>query len=275
MKISYKPFDNPNFSVAIFLLTIFLLTFAASTTVADAGENDTVGRIKALLPEGSMLRDYEPVPNTDKFLVIYIVDPEIEEHEPDTDYSTCPPLVNGQPIYGEYHLALYDDGHFVNDVTIPWDSSWKMKIVYRQPEENLRWKSFEEMYPEKDEPFRMKRVKLLTFSDLTGDGLAHQFQIEVFGGACGHASVLTAGYSKERNKAMVYPILGSNPFRPYYWHDNFYPNENGEFTWELRCGDHGNGTYQREEYVFDEELQAYILKEKESTPCKEKRDWWG
>lgn len=257
----------------ILIISFLLLTLFPSLSLA--GTTGVKNRIKALIPKDSMLRDYELIPNTDKYLVIYIVDPEKEEHGPDTDYSTCPPLVNGQPIYGKYHLALYDDGYFINNVTIPWTSSWEMKIVYRQPEGNVRRRSFEEMYPEKDEPFRMKRVKLLTFSDLTGDGLAHQFQIEVFGGACGHSYVLTAGYSKERNKVMVYPIRGANPFRPYYWHDNFYPDENGEYTWELRCGDHGNGTYQREKYVFDQELQAYVLKEKESTPCEEKRDWWG
>ncbi|MBS3788314.1 hypothetical protein KGY79_09000 [Candidatus Bipolaricaulota bacterium] len=257
-----------------FILVVTFLLLAFFPSVSQAETMGVKNRIKALLPKNSMLRDYEQIPNMDKYLVIYITDPEIEEHEPDTDYSTCPPLVHGQPIYGEYHLALYDDGYFINDVTIPWNSSWEMKIVYRQPEGNVRRRSFEEMYPDKDEPFRMKRVKLLTFSDLTGDGLPHQFQIEVFGGSCGHASVLTAGYSKKEDKAVIYPIKGRNPFRPYYWHDNFYPNENGEFTWELRCGDHGNGTYKREKFEFDKDLQAYVLEESEKTPCEEKRDWW-
>ncbi|MEF8799139.1 MAG: hypothetical protein V5A79_06970, partial [Candidatus Bipolaricaulota bacterium] len=115
------------------LLTISLvLVFTFSSFTADIETRGVKRRIKALLPDNSMLRDCEHLPSTEKFLVIYIVDPKIEKYEPNRSYSTCPPLVHGQPIRGEYHLALYEEGYFVNDTTIPRVSSRKLKLVYRQ-----------------------------------------------------------------------------------------------------------------------------------------------
>jgi len=259
------------------LLTIFLvLIFTFSSFTTDIENHRVKRRIKALLPDNSMLRDCEHLPSTGKFLVIYIVEPKIEKYEPNRSYSTCPPLVHGQPIRGEYHLALYEEGYFVNDTAIPRVSSRELKLVYRQTVSNIESRGFTAMNPIQDEgdSFEMKRVKLLTLSDLTGDGLAHQFQVKMFGGACGHALVLTAGYSKKENRAVVYPIRGENPFRPYYWYDNFYPNREGVVEWEFQCADHGNDVYEHKRFVFNEELEAYVLTVNEQVKCEEKHDWW-
>lgn len=78
--------------VLIFAIALLAPTFSArANTEAEAD----ISKIQALLPKNFMLRDYERVPGTEKFLVIYIVDPKIEEHGRGDTYSTCPPLVNG------------------------------------------------------------------------------------------------------------------------------------------------------------------------------------
>lgn len=268
--------DNLSDRTTCALILVVSLLFVLSLIGADVQAGRVESRIKALLPDNSMLRDFEPIPSTEKLLVIYIVDPEVAKQDPDRTYSTCPPLVNGQPIRGEYHLALYEGGNFVNEATIPRYSSRRLRIIYRQTVSNIESRGFTAMNPVQEEgSFEMKRVQLLTLSDLTGDGLAHQFQIEVFGGACGHALVLTAGYSQKRNEAVVYPIRGENPFRPYYWHDNFYPNDEGIVEWEFQCADHGNDVYHHQRFVFDKDLEAYVLTESEKVKCEEKHDWWS
>ncbi|MBS3789217.1 hypothetical protein KGY64_08035 [Candidatus Bipolaricaulota bacterium] len=116
----------------------------------------------------------------------------------------------------------------------------------------------------------MSEVHLLDLEDLTGDGKPYEFQIEVYVAGCGPVEVLTAGYSPYTNKAIVFPIIGKDPTDPYYWHDNFFPDETGTVNWEYRCGDHANTIYSRKKFEFNQTIEAYVMTEYERISCKEK-----
>ncbi|MFW6104912.1 MAG: hypothetical protein ACOC6I_03630, partial [Candidatus Bipolaricaulota bacterium] len=85
-----KFFRFKAFSLLLTISLVLIFTFSAFT--ADIEAREVKRRIKALLPDNSMLRDCERLPSTEKFLVIYIVEPKIEKYDPNRSYSTCPPL---------------------------------------------------------------------------------------------------------------------------------------------------------------------------------------
>ncbi|MBS3789218.1 hypothetical protein KGY79_13615 [Candidatus Bipolaricaulota bacterium] len=88
---------------------------------ADTTRNVTrfVEGLEVLLPKDAFLRDYTQTTGTNKVLVLYILDYKIaQEYRPDA-YITCPGRVNGQPIEGEYHLALVENDRMVNNVPLP------------------------------------------------------------------------------------------------------------------------------------------------------------
>lgn len=258
------------------VLLLFLL-FISLPLNTDASQHDSalVGRVENLLPNGAFLRDYTRIPETDKELVLYILDYDIAKRDPPDSYYTCPGRVNGQPIEGEYHLALVENDRMVNTVTLPTegrvgDITSKLRIVYRQLNKIIH-KRFNGPKPEnKKEALEMSEVHLLELEDLTGDGKPYEFQIEVYAAGCGHVEVLTAGYSPSQNEAIVFPIIGKNPTDPYYWHDNFFPDENGTVNWEYKCGDHANTIYSREKFEFNQTIEAFIMTEYVRMPCKKK-----
>jgi hypothetical protein len=230
------------------------------------------GHIEKLLPQGAMLRDFVAIPSTNKALVIYIQDPVIEpEDDPDVYLYTCPGQVHGQPITGEYHLALFMNERFVNDVIIPDDESGlstrRQGIVFRQVKGLLHRYDDHHQPLDEDEADQLVEVKLLNLKDLNGDGLPHEFQLKMYLAACGHVQVLTAGYSARQEKAMAYPIVEQGNQDPYYWHDNFYPDKNGTVHWRFLCGDHANNIDARKTFEFDQDREAYVLTSHSETPC--------
>lgn len=109
-------------------------------------------------------------------------------------------------------------------------------------------------------------AKLLRLRGLNGNGLPHEFQLEVYIVACSHVQVLTAGYSARQQRAVIYPILEGQA--TYYWHDNFYPDAKGTIEWRFRCGDHANDIDARKTFEFDRVMEAYVLTRHSETPCE-------
>lgn len=257
---------------AVILVTGLAVWIWPMSGSVNIGDSDLLEhQIQELLPQGAMLRDFVVIPSTNKALVIYIQDPVIEPEDDPDIYYTCPGEVNGQSISGEYHLALFKNGRFVNDVIIPDDESGvsprRQGIVFRQLK-GLIHRHYGEYQPlDETEAQQLVEVKLLRLTDLNGDGLPHEFQLKVYLAACGHVQVLTAGYSAKQKKAVVYPILEQGNRDPYYWHDNFYPDENGTVHWRFQCGDHANNIDARKTFEFDQEKEAYVLTSHSETPC--------
>ena len=258
------------------VLLLFLL-FISLPIHMDASRDDSalVSRVEKLLPKGAFFRDYARIPETDKVLVLYILDYEIAKEYPPDAYITCPGQVNGQPIEGEYYLALIENDIVVNSVPLPTEGRLgnirsRLRIVYRQLNKFIH-RRFNGPEPEtEEEALEMSEIHLLDLEDLTGDGKQYEFQIEVYIAGCGHVEVLTAGYSPDQNKAIVFPIIGKNPTDPYYWHDNFFPDETGTVDWEYRCGDHANTIYSHEKFEFNQTIEAFVMTEYERISCKEK-----
>jgi hypothetical protein len=186
---------------------------------------------------------------------------------------SCPGLVNGQTMRGEYHLILIEGDKIINEITLPPDKGEfitnTIGIVYRQLN-----KIIDSSYggPEseiKAEAMEMSKVHLLDLTDVNGDGVPYEFQIIVFYASCGHVEVLTGGYSPKRDKAIIFPIIGINPTEPYYWHDNFFTDENGTVNYEFTCGDHGNEIYRGKKFEFNQTIEAFVLTEFEQISCEE------
>jgi len=244
---------------------------------ADTTRNDNTfdEELRVLLPEGAFFRDYARIPKTDKVLVLYILDYEIAQEYPPDAYITCPGRVNGQPIEGEYHLALVENDKVVNRVSLPTKGRLgnirsRLRIVYRQLNKSIHSR-FNGPKPEtEEEALEMSEVHLLDLEDITGDGKPYEFQIEVYVAGCGHVEVLTAGYSPSQNRAIVFPIIGKDPTDPYYWHDNFFPDETGTVNWEYKCGDHASTIYAHEKFEFNQTIEAYVMTEYERISCEEK-----
>lgn len=239
-------------------------------------DSELVGMVEVLLPEGAFFRDYTRISGTDKVLVVYILDYEItKQYPPDIYENTCPGEVNGQTITGEYHLSLVENSRIINDVKLPIESrigniTTRLGIIYRQLNEIIHW-NFNGPKPEdKKEALEMSEVHLLDLKDYTGDGKPYEFQIEVYVAGCGHVEVLTAGYSPKRDEAIVFPIIGKEPTDPYYWHDNFFPDETGTVNWDFKCGDHANTIYAREKFVFNQTIEAFVMTAYERISCEEK-----
>lgn len=233
-------------------------------------------RVQTVLPQGALLRDLEPIPGTRKALVIYILDPDIDEEQPLDDYVlTCPGQVNGQAIRGAYHLALFENGRFVNDVRIPGDVIFgdipgQTGIVYRQLEALIRGQHATARENVEDGTAQLAEVKLLRLRDLNGDGRPHEFNLRVYLAACGHVQVLIAGYSAKQGRAIVYPLLGDHK-SPDYWHDNFYPDQDGTVHYRFACADHANDVEVLKTFEFDAQLEAYVLTSRSERECEAHR----
>ncbi|MBS3789015.1 hypothetical protein KGY79_12575 [Candidatus Bipolaricaulota bacterium] len=262
---------------SLVLLLLVFFTWIPLTAHARASHyNSTVAkRIKNLLPEGAFLRDYSIISEKDKVLVLYILDYEIaKKYRPDA-YITCPGQVHGQPIEGIYYLGLIENNKMVNSIKLPTKSRvettpGKLEIVYRQLNETIHRKYNGPKPKSEKEAMEMSVVRLLNLKDLTGDGRPYEFQVEVYVSGCGHVEVLTAGYSPYRNEAIVFPIIGREPTEPYYWHDNFLPDETGTVNWEYKCGDHASTIYAHEKFEFNQTIEAFVMTEYERISCKEK-----
>lgn len=225
-----------------------------------------------LLPQGAMLRDFAPIPDTQKVLVIYIQDPVIDPEPIPDDLLICSGWVSGQAIRGVYHLALLEDGRIVNDTIIPDPSDWHWPVlrhiglIFRHTKAVIHAR-FGGPKPMDDVDAQLfSKVRLMRLRDLNGDDLPHEFQLEVYVAACGYVQVLTAGYSAKQQKAMVYPILEGQAAR--YWHDNFHPDEQGRVHWQFQCGDHANDIDAKKTFEFDQAQDAYVLTSHSEAACE-------
>lgn len=224
-------------------------------------------QIQELLPSGVFLREMEPIPNvsSESYLVIYINHPKVDKPEETspTLYMTCPESTTGRAIEGVYYLALFQDGAIVNTVAVP-PKNKRQALVFQNTKLNIHWK-FGGPKPSPEEEFEPEEVKLINFEDYTGDGQKHEFRLTGATLACGHTQYLIAGYDKQINQAVVYPVVEGD--RSFYWMDNFLPDSSGNVEWRWPCGDHGAEVERYKRYRFDSEKKAYLLSESQESPC--------
>ena len=258
--------------VAILTTALTACSWFPSDSVDMKSSDGLENQITKLLPQGAMLRDFATIPSTQKVLVISIEDPVIDPQLAPDDLWSCPREVNGQAINGTYHLALFEQGAFINDIVMPSDEDGMIfrdqGIVYRHTKEAI-YQRFGGPKPLDDaEAQQFAEVKLLRLVDLNGDGLPYEFQLEVYLAGCGHVQVLTAGYSAKQQRAVIYPIIEGGGQTPSYWHDNFYPDEKGTVHWRFECWDHANDIDAQKTFEFDPGKEAYVLTSHSETACE-------
>ncbi len=244
--------------------------------------NESAERVEVarILPDGVMLLDLESVPQTNKYLGVYVKDYEVKESKtlevfPDGDVLiTCPDQNYGQTyITAEYHLFVYGNGEVLDDKIIP-NSYWSGLDYGNQRQEfsliNTRVNNFylgggEDGENIKDKN-RLERTKLIQLSDRTGDNLAWEFVINGHYLSCGHSEKLVAGLSSDEKRAVIYQIKNSNAGEDdfdsgeyVYWHDNFSPNNLGEVEYVFACGDHGADVEIKKNFKFDEKNNNFEL----------------
>lgn len=234
----------------LILIIIFSLTLLIGIGVFYIYENPFgsffIGKqIKDLLPENTFLRDFEKIPDTDSYFAIYIENPELAEEEKEKIvYSSCSFQSLGQSIKGTYHFAVFKKGTLVSDIV----QEPIQELVYKNIKKNIQEKTF------KWNEFQMKKVKLINFQDLNGDGKEHEFRLAGETHPCGFTKYLIAGYDEQ---GIVYPI--QRGLQTHYWMERFEPNSQGIVEIENACGDHGSNVLEKFFYSYDPEGKAYVL----------------
>lgn len=246
-------------------------------------------KVSKILPSEVFFRDLKKIPGTDKYLGIYVKDYKIDEQnvlygvfEDGSILNTCPDEIYGQvSVNGEYHLFLYENGKIISDKIIPVSednknddgSDKQMFSLINTKEHNLylynKYIFIVNGNSEKiKDKYRLERTTLLNFADYTGDGLQHEFVIIGFYLSCGHEERLIAGFNREKNEVIIYPIINDLDVdnvnetvgqKLIYWHDNFMPSKKGEVNYIWNCGDHGSLIESKKLFNFDSQRKLFEL----------------
>jgi len=263
----------------IFLIITFVF-FQITFTQKIHSQTDTENKIKTQLPTGVFLREIERIPDLDieSYAGIYIEEPKIAGVPENIDYDlglyfTCPESTNGQAIYGTYHLFLFQKNKIISDIIIPSsddqydeNNETKQSLCYY----NTKFNNCFYFYGYRDcdnlSKVKLEKTKLINFKDCTGRGLRYEFILVGDTYACGWTNYLVAGYDLIKNEMVIYPVR--KEINTYYWFPRFLPNNEGVVIKEIQCGDHGNETYEKQIYKFDNLNCVYELINIEKRPCE-------
>lgn len=227
--------------------------------------------VSKLIPKDSFLRDLEKIPGTDKYLGIYITDYSVKENQSDihadgSTFITCPEEIFGKTeIAGKYYLFLFDGHNIVNTISIPSyidNQTNEMSVSLLNTKSNNSYVYGDDSNRDN---YEIGYVKLINFTDYTGDNLKFEFNIAGDNIACGHISRLIAGYDLKNNKAIIYNIKNDNG--SVYWFDNFIPKNDGSVKITWRCDDHGSEYDSTETFEVDRVNNSFILKKSISEKC--------
>ena len=179
------------------------------------------------------------------------------------ELMSCPEMVTGIPLAGDYHVGLVRGGALVSQVSIPrvnegTDEPSRSAIAL--PLRNTRQWNAVFWGGEPTESHEVEPTKLMRLADFDGDGHAWEFRL-VQPGVCGHVMTLLAGYSARRREAIVYPIIEHG--RRIWWQDNLFPSPMNplarEVRWRIPCGDHGMEVDWRRRYEYRADQEAWVL----------------
>lgn len=158
-----------------------------------------------LIPEEAMLRDLAIIPETDKYLGIYIENYNyIEEH----GY-----WYGNESVSGDYYLFLLENNTIIDVVEIPKYETYP----------DLGIDIFKVSFLNEDEEI----ISLIQFDDYTGDTLKHQFIIPGYYLPGGLRGKLIAGYNINENKLEVYPFNLKTKDKAW-WLSNYETSNEGE-----------------------------------------------
>ncbi len=214
-------------------------------------------QLQSVLPEGTLLREFTYIPGVTptSYLLLYV---EKGNKLDDWGYDSCPGMILGVAIAGNYHLALFQNGTVISDVKIPkpsdYDDATSLELVYKNTKENIFG-----LDANASDANEVIVASLLQLKDYTGEGKKYEVVFTTTQGGCGIFDGLVAGYDPEDNKVRLYSD----------WIPRFSPNSSGEFNYLFECGDHGNVTRIEETYEFDKSAKKFIQTSHKETPCEE------
>lgn len=250
----------------IILIPLLLLLLAGCDL-----RNNPEKRITGLIPASAMLREIELIPDATptSYLGLYIENPKDADIS-SNDYSSCPEETKGQAINGTYHLFLYQQNKIVNDIKIPAAYPDEFNDQYYQgfPLKNTKinnYRFFKGIEPIKSDESKIEKTKLIHLGDYTGKRDRNDFLLVGNQSPCGHVEYLVAGYDRNANRAIIYPIQSGTGIG--YWFDNFTPNDSGSVVVSNFCGDHGSEIETHKFFSFDSEKQAYVLWRDDKNNC--------
>lgn len=214
---------------------------------------DAKTKLQGLLPENSYIRDYQRLEGVtpDSYLVLYL-DDGYEFNEWDL---SCPGMILGKSIAGNYRLSLLQNMKIINTVDIPnvYQGS-NLELVYKDIFKYYDYDEHKISVDEKDIPVE----KLIDLKDYTGDGLEYEFLLTTTGGGCGFYDGLVAGYDPWEDKVTLFSD----------WIASLNPDSSGYFYYLFECGNHGNMTRTERKYQFNSDSKKYELIWEKEAPCE-------
>ncbi|MFZ1461809.1 MAG: hypothetical protein WBQ38_15815 [Ignavibacteria bacterium] len=257
------------------LLLLVILMFC------DNAFSQISGKIKSGLPSGAFLREYEKLLDVDDeiYIGLYITDfsdpvvPVTPENQSDLRnlFYTCPESTLGQSMTGNYFAFIFKNNKVISTFKIPAIdeeySLYNSVCLYNTPANNCFYFNFDDGKSCKNlSTSTLEKTDLIQLLDLTGDSKRNEFILTGVQDACGYVNRLVVAYDEESKNVMIYPVVRNN--MKYFWNYRFLPL-NGECTVTYLCGDHGNHTYTREDYKFDDLRKQYDLIHNEKKECTE------
>jgi hypothetical protein len=168
---------------------------------------------------------------------------------------SCPEMILGQSITGNYHLGLWQNGKIVNEIPIssPYGEmgNKELSLVYRNTKENIYT-----AYGGEDK-YTVEKVSLLKLSNYTGRGKNWDVLFKTTAGGCGFWDGLVAGYDPGTNRVVAFST----------WLPRFEPDRTGEFHYLFECGDHGNDTRIETDFAFNSTQKKFTIVSDKSTKC--------
>lgn len=227
-------------------------------------QNGSVEEFQFLPADAKIIETANLTTNSEKSraLVLWMQQPEKVVRDPDAGY--CGDAVYGDHWFGPTRLSLVDlaTGRVVNTIKIvgpaflkdPADSFRVPFLVpntyYFVPHVNSKGEG---------------KPQILKLRDLTGDGLADEFVMFMYG-ACGIAETGVFGYDQSSDRVLQYPIEvrsgndALDALETELWVDQIFaekPNRPGHwsFTWRPR---HGSDDTIHEEVSFDPTRHVFV-----------------
>ncbi len=268
-----------------------------STTTINFLHGNIANQIRKVIPAGAMLRDFERIPNQNDYIVLYVLYPDlIDESSTSEDYGLiepqyfdCSARSRGViALDGDYYLAHFKDGKIVDELAIPEQGRRATSDGSANP---IAFRTLSTMLGRKGEYSAMKGVsvndkfpelvpvKLLNLADYNGDGVKLDFQLQGDVLPCSHQQYLYGGFDTKSQKVVLYKIkdtlngdfigeVGEREILYKDWHDNFFPDKQGNVLWIWRCGDHGqNSEVEFEKYKFNPKENVFDLYQQGQAAC--------
>ncbi|MBZ0201617.1 MAG: hypothetical protein K8I03_01220 [Ignavibacteria bacterium] len=260
----------------LFILFISIFTVTVCVHLQAGIEDD----IKAVLPSGAFLREYERIPDVkgDVYIGLYVLNSKSsfkkeypnDQMDPNNLYFTCPEATAGQSIIGDYYLFSFGDKKLTSTLAVSscYGDSLSLEnsfSFYNTPENNCFYFNFSGGDCQNKATNTLEKTKLIQMIDLTGDNKRNEFVLTGTQDACGYINRLIAGYDEESKKVVIYPVNYSGKI--YYWNYRFVPID-GTCSVVILCGDHGNETYERRDYGFNALTKQYDLIYEETKECQ-------